>query len=280
MKNIYLIFGLCILFLLISCKQKTLINEITSTQQICKLNNSPTLFLYPMLNEDNLEFFNNTIYKLYVNNDYFGEFKGNRFNHTFLNLSFGDRIDTIVKGKDKNCETYYEHIYFDIGCKQIQYINPLSKCYIQPTIFLREPGFLNKLNQVVKVNNLNNEILLEISYRGRFDYIGCKRSSDRIMYELLIFDNFNELEKSYRNLYREDFRFKFKKYSNLERVERYSLLIRLLNFNNKVNDTLTCTLYDEDYVINRYEPKLQIYNYDLTDVGFPNQKFNITLIIN
>mgnify|MGYP001561566914 CR=1 FL=1 len=130
MKKIFLIFGVSILFLLISCRQNILINEVTSTQQICKLNNSPTLFLYPMLNKDSLEFFNNTIYKLYVNEDYFGEFKGNRFNHTFLNLSFGDRIEIITKGKDKNCETHYEHITYNIECKENQYINPISKCYI------------------------------------------------------------------------------------------------------------------------------------------------------
>ena len=167
-KNLLLVF---MLLLISSCAKENPLASPSQVMPICNLNNTPTLFLYPALDlsSDTPRFFNNTEYEIIREVYYLGKFKGDRFNHSFLNLTYGDRLGIIISAQDEKCYIPNDYLEYFVDCNPIQYVNPRLHCANKFDLDIRDEIF-NKLE------SNRNYVELELRFFNKpedFDFFGC-----------------------------------------------------------------------------------------------------------
>ena len=177
MKTIGLI-GICVLVLLVGCNNNYPETVGVSGVEMlpCDLNQTPTLFLYPAVDylSEEPKFFDNTTYEILKDGQYLGKFKADRFNHSYLNLTYGDKLEMIISAKDDYCYVPKYVLIYTISYKPIQYINPGLECADKfKFMFIDDVGMPMLSGDKLNSNNYKITLDLETRDEGNFKYIGC-----------------------------------------------------------------------------------------------------------
>jgi len=265
--------------------QEPKISAIDPTLSIisCPLNITPSVFLYQALDStsDNPRFFDRTEYEIIRNGNYLGKFEGNRFNKSFLNISYNDELNIIVSAEDEKCYIPNDYIRYFVSCTPNQYIYPKLRCANKFKINILETEYyytLEELNDTIKTSN--DVIKLELRFYDKPDYsfFGC--DYDKKYVEKTI------LTKDYNNLFESDNPVKYafnKNYYDLYALEdasEYELIVYLKEnkLYSQFNTTVYCSFFDEEWLFKNNEIKKSPIDKDWNDLGQDNPSFNFTIM--
>mgnify|MGYP001562635700 CR=1 FL=1 len=279
-KFVYSIF---ITLFLIGCSSQDYGEEsIAQIVQVCNLNNTPTLFLYPALDlsSDTSRFFNNTEYEIIREGHYLGKFKGDRFNYSFLNLTYGDKLKIIISAQDKQCYVPNDYLEYFVACSQIQYITPELHCTSKFDVDIRDNMFQKLENNTIRISDNNNIIELELRFFDKpdsFDFFGCNYDKNYIEKTILrtsirrLFETENEIKFAFQRIIYDLY--------VLEHDFNYELevFLRDLKLHEPFNTSVYCTFFDMDWIVEDYTIKRNAVDKNLNDLGQPNPSFNFTI---
>ncbi len=241
--------------------------------ELCKLNASPTLFLYPAIDKNSVspKFFDNTVYEIIKDGKYLGKFDGDRFNHSYLNLSYGDTLEMIITAENDKCYVLDNQIRYVIPCKENNYIIPETRCAENIVFDMTYQGWLpyTSLNNGDTIETTKDYIIIDLRVlkQGDFNYFGC--SFDR-----------NILNFEVKNLFRgENIWQEGKSYKmyELDSSRDYEIVLAVEPQQKPFNSTINCQFFDEAFFIESYKIVFDITDRYYNDVGQPNPTFNFTI---
>lgn len=249
-----------------------------SAVSICKLNGSPSIFLYPAIDYESEEpkFFENTTYEILKEGRYMGKFKADRFNESYLNISAGEELDMIISAQDEKCEVLNQNIRFRTPCKPIEFIQPEMRCaeiFESFTVYDIDYNPLQFQNWTVTSTYSPIRLTLDIP-RSMMDYsiIGCS-------YDDTFINNYGiaglpvaPTNKMINWNYKIWNAFEYHKDGEY-RLEFY--------FNDYITDptdvNVTCTFFDRVWGIENYQIIYSSATYNGKDWGQENLQFNFTI---
>ncbi len=248
---------------------------------LCPVNTTPTLFLYPATDYESVtpRYFNNTEYEIFRNGEYLGKFKGDRYNHSFLNLSVYDVLDILVSAESSYCYVPKEVIYHNIPCNHVEYITPQLRCVDRlKAMFINTEDGMPMLNGDRLISNYNRvDVDVELQNVENYRYIGCSYDQDYI--EKFI----PETKYSYDGLVPTSSRVMIDYdlhdlYELVEGKNDYTLNFYIRqDIVQSFNTTVSCYFFDEEYYIKHYSIKRGITDGDDNLLGQEEVSFNFTI---
>lgn len=268
---------MCIIMMgLVGCNNPEPQVQASTQVSLCKLNQTSTIFLYPAIDylSEEPKFFQNTTYEILKDGEYLGTFLGNRFNNSYLNVTYGNHLETVIHAKDDDCYVLGDVLQYVVSCEPTQYINPKLQCADKWWRFhAYNPNDEMDIRKSPHIKTSKDNVVVELNIRDdeRFKAIGCA-------YDYLVINDFEIHSLPQRNVPR-GITENYNIYEMFEMDDRDDFELGLVfDFNGweKFNTTITCTLFDYEFMIYDYHIAYDIYVRS-KDVGQPNPSFNFTI---
>ena len=257
--------------------------EPTSLAPICPINITPSILLYPAidLTSDKPRFFDNTTYEIIMNGNYLGKFEGNRFNESFLNVTYMDELNIIISAEDEKCYIPNDYMSYTVSCDYTQILNPKLDCadkFILHILDMYNYYSLKVTNNTVETRSNVVKLELDLFYEPDFHLFGCSYDKKYVNKIVLTSDR-KELFETYGKV-----QFAFERnvddlYLLEEGYRDYELTTYLdeSKMHSSFNTTVFCYFYDEEWFIWDYLIDRDVIDGDWNDLGQENPSFNFTI---